>query len=212
MTKTVIFGAGGNVGRLVVREALRRGHEVTAAVRNPARHPGLRTDGARVEAGDIMEAEQVLALVKGHDNIISTATQYNPGTDSDAFYTASTRALLAAARTSSTRRLVIVGTMAILRDAAGVLLADAPFFPDETRPFIRSHALGLEILRTEGADVDWLYLSPSGNFTGGGRSGHYRVAEHGSWSDGITHSNLAVAVVDEIDRPAHHRMHLAVAN
>lgn len=197
MTKAVIFGAGGNVGRLVVREALRRGHEVTAVVRDPARHRGLSTDGARVEAGDVTEAQQVLALAEGHDSIISTATQYNPGSDSDAFYTASTRALLGAARESSAHRLVIVSTMAILRDASGTQLADAPFFPDETRPFIRSHALGLDLLRSEAEDVDWLCLSPSGNFTAGGRTGRYRVREHGSWSDGISHSDLAVAVVDE---------------
>lgn len=102
--------------------------------------------------------------------------------------------------------------MAILRDASGVILADAPIFPAETRPFVKSHALGLEILRTEGEDVDWLCLSPSGNFAEGGRTGRYRVAEHGSWNDRISHSNFAIAVVEEVDRPAHRRMHLAVSN
>ncbi|WP_355924041.1 NAD(P)H-binding protein [Streptomyces sp. NPDC004533] len=51
MAKPVIFGAGDNVGRMVVREALRRGHAVTAVVRDPARLRGLSADGARVEAG-----------------------------------------------------------------------------------------------------------------------------------------------------------------
>lgn len=162
--------------------------------------------------GDVTHAQQVLALAEGHETIISTATRYNPGSDSDAFCTASTRALLGAARESSAHRLVIVSTMATLRDASGALLADAPFFPDETRPFIRSHALGLELLRSEGENVDRLYLSPSGNFAGGGRSGRYRMREHGSWSDGISHSDLAVAVVDESERPAHHRIRLAVAH
>lgn len=44
------------------------------------------------------------------------------------------------------------------------------------------------------------------------RSGRYRVREHGSWTDRISHSDLTVAVVDESERPAHHRIHLAVAH
>ena len=162
--------------------------------------------------GDVTDAKSVLELAAGHDAIISTATQYNPGSDSDAFYTESSRALLGAARQTNENRVLIASTMAILKDNKGTLLGDAHIFPVETRPFVRSHALGLEILSSEGEDVDWLCISPSGNFTIGGRSGRYRVADYGSWTDHSTHADLAVAIVDEIEKPTHHRIHLAVRN
>ncbi|HEX2312530.1 MAG TPA: NAD(P)H-binding protein, partial [Thermomonospora sp.] len=50
MGKIIVFGAGGRAGRAAVAEAVRRGHEVTAVVRDPARHPDL---AAAIPAGRV---------------------------------------------------------------------------------------------------------------------------------------------------------------
>ncbi|MDX2939630.1 NAD(P)-dependent oxidoreductase [Streptomyces ipomoeae] len=208
MSKTVVFGAGGRAGRQAVAEALRRGHTVTAVVRDPAKYPDLSADGVRVVAGDVTDAEAVTALVAGQDAVISAAVEN--GSDPQAFFTDSSRALLGAVRKSGARRLVVVGTVALLHDASGARLLDSPVLA-EAREFCLGHETGLELLRAEGPDVDWLYVSPSGVFDeDGGRSGNYRVADHGDWTDKITYEDLAVALLDEIERPAHHRVHLAV--
>ncbi|TDC12902.1 NAD-dependent epimerase/dehydratase family protein [Streptomyces sp. 8K308] len=211
MTELVVFGAGGRAGRRAVAEARRRGFGVTAVVRDPARHPGLAADGVRVVAGDVTDAARVAELATGHEAVVSAAAEYGPGTDPDAFFADSTRALLAAARASGVRRLLVVGLGALLPDAAGRPLLDSPAIPPEALPFCRAHGAGLEILRTEGADVDWLYLSPSGLFDEDGeRSGRYRVAAHGDPADRISYQDLAVALLDEIAEPRHRGIHLAV--
>src|ERR1700730_3425152 len=66
MSKIVIFGAGGRAGRQAVAEAHRRGHEVTAVVRDPSRHCGLADGGVRVAAGDVTDMARVHALSAGH--------------------------------------------------------------------------------------------------------------------------------------------------
>jgi uncharacterized protein len=59
MTKIVVFGAGGRAGRAAVGEARRRGHQVTAVVRDPAEHGDLTIDGMHLVAGDVTDANSV---------------------------------------------------------------------------------------------------------------------------------------------------------
>ncbi|MEO3752960.1 NAD(P)H-binding protein [Streptomyces sp. B6B3] len=211
MSGIVVFGAGGRAGRRLVAEGRRRGHEVTAVVRDPAGHPGLAADGVRVVAGDATDPAGVAAAADGRDVIVSAAAVYGAGTDPDAFFTASSRALLAAARRPGVRRLVVVGLSALLADGAGTPLLDSAGIPAEARPFCLAHGAGLELLRAEGADVDWLYASPAGDFDHDGeRTGRYRVAEAGDLASRISYQDFAVALLDEIETPRHHRTHLAL--
>jgi putative NADH-flavin reductase len=84
--------------------------------------------------------------------------------------------------------------------------------PAEFRSFCLAHDAGLEVLRTGGGEVDWLYASPAGDFDhGGGRTGAYRVARHGDAADRLSYADFAVALLDEIETPTHHRIHLTVA-
>ncbi|MEU8660755.1 NAD(P)H-binding protein, partial [Actinoplanes philippinensis] len=53
----VVLGATGRTGRLIVTEALRNGHQVTAAVRNPASVPAA--PGLRVERADVRDADSL---------------------------------------------------------------------------------------------------------------------------------------------------------
>ncbi|RKN42363.1 NAD(P)-dependent oxidoreductase [Streptomyces hoynatensis] len=206
----VVFGAGGRAGRAAVAEARRRGHRVTAVVRDPAAHADLAGEGVRLVAGDVTDAAAVAAAAAGHRTVISAAAAYGAGTDPAAFFADSTRALLATAREPGVR-LIVVGLATLLRDAAGRPLLESAPVPPEFLPFCRAHGAALALLRQEGARVDWLYLSPAGDFDreapGGGG---YRVAERGDLSARIAQRDFAAAVLDEAERPAHHRVHLAV--
>ncbi|WP_129839160.1 NAD(P)H-binding protein [Streptomyces sp. RFCAC02] len=211
MSGIVVLGAGGRAGRRAVAEAVRRGHEVTAVVRDPARAGELTGSPARIVAGDVTDAARVAELGAGQDALISAAAVYGPGTDPAAFFDASTRALLGAVRGDGPSRLVVVGLSAVLPDPEGrPLYLSAE--PGDVREFCRAHGRGLEILRSEGTDVDWLYASPAGDFDHGGtRTGRYRVAPGAEPADRISYQDLAVALLDEVERPRHHRTHLAVA-
>ncbi|GAA3815376.1 NAD(P)-dependent oxidoreductase [Amycolatopsis tucumanensis] len=199
----MIFGAGGRAGRQAVAEAARRGHEVTAVVRDPAKHRA--PDGVELVTGDVTDANSVASLVKDQDAVISAAAVYGAGTDPQAFFTSSGRALAA----SGAARVIVVGLSSLAPDAAGRPLKDAPGFPAEFRPFIAAHAVGLDLLRA--SDLDWLYVSPAGDFDHeGDRTGSYRVAAAGDPEARVSYADFAIALVDEASNPQHRRQHLLI--
>ncbi|MEL4895368.1 NAD(P)-dependent oxidoreductase [Crocosphaera sp. Alani8] len=69
--KLVVFGATGNVGQQVVKQALEGGHEVTAFARNPLKlqikHPKLQ-----LFQGDVMDSARVEQALRGQDIVVCT--------------------------------------------------------------------------------------------------------------------------------------------
>jgi putative NADH-flavin reductase len=210
MSRIVIFGAGGRAGRQAVAEARRRGHEVTAVVRDPSRYRGLADGGVRIAVGDITDEADVAALAAGHDAGINAAAVYGEGTDPDAFFTTAAHALVNGLRQAGVDRLIAVGLSVLLPGPDGTRLLDT--LPAEVRPFCLAHAAGLEVLRAEGGALDWVYVSPAGDFDHEGeRTGHYDVREHGDTTARISYADFAIALLDEAETPRHHHHHLAVA-
>ncbi|MFP3963685.1 NAD(P)H-binding protein [Actinomadura fulvescens] len=207
MSKIVIFGAGGRGGKAAVAEARRRGHEVTAVVRSPAAHRDLAADGVTVVAGDVTDAGDVAKAAAGHDAAIASVADLSvPPRE---FYTGAVRALGAGLADAGVSRLVFVGLASLLVGGSGVQIVDEPGFPQEYREFVSGHAAGLDALAETG--LDWLYISPAGDFDhDGGRSGSYQIAGHGDLELRMTYPDFAIALLDEIDNPAHSRTHLAV--
>ncbi|GIH99127.1 NAD(P)-dependent oxidoreductase [Planobispora takensis] len=214
MSGIVVFGAGGRAGRAAVAEAVRRGHRVTAVVRDPARHGDLAeyggpvTGGVRVVAGDVTDAGSVARLAEGHDAVINAAADL--GAEPGAFFTGAARALLGGLARAGAGRLVAVGLASVLETETGELLMDTPGYPQEYRAFYLGHAAGTDVLRSAGGGLDWVVLSPAGDFDhGGGRTGGYRTAAARADSR-ISYADFAIALLDEIDAPRHHRLHLGV--
>jgi uncharacterized protein len=212
MGSFVIFGAGGRAGKQAVAEARRRGHQVTAVVRDPSRYGGLADGGVRITAGDVTDAADVAALAAGHDAAINTAAVYGAGTDPKAFFTSAAHALIKGLRQAGVNRLVTVGLASLLPGPDGTRLLDMPGFPAEFRPFCLAHAAGLEALRVVGGTLDWVYVSPAGDFDHEGeRTGHYEIRAHGDATARISYADFALVLLDEAGTPRHHRSHLAVA-
>lgn len=205
----VVFGAGGRAGRQAVAEARRRGHRVTAVVRDPARY-GEDLPGVRVVAGDVTDPADVARAAAGRDAAISAAVDLSAAPHD--FFTGAARALTAGLAEAGTERLLVVGLASVLPGASGALLMDEPGYPNEYRPFYLGHLSGLDALRSAGDRLDWVYLAPAGDFDHGGTpTGRYRVAAHADRDARITYADLAVALVDEAaDAPRHHRAAVAV--
>ncbi|MEO3782665.1 NAD(P)H-binding protein [Actinocorallia sp. B10E7] len=201
----VVFGAGGRAGRQAIAEARRRGHRVTAVVRDPARHGDLAD--VRVVAGDVTDGASVERAAVGHDAAISAAADLSvPPRE---FFTASARALTGGLAKAGVHRLVVVGLASIMPGASGAPLMDEPGYPDEYRDFYLGHAAGLDELRN--SELDWAYVAPAGDFDhDGARTGQYRVAEHGDSASRITYADFAIALLDEIEAPRHHRAAVSV--
>jgi len=68
--KIIVFGATGGVGRHVVKQALEKGFEVTAFVRNPSKLE-VEHDKLHIIQGDAFNKEEVSAAIDGHDAVIS---------------------------------------------------------------------------------------------------------------------------------------------
>ncbi|MET7475756.1 NAD(P)H-binding protein [Streptomyces sp. NPDC005648] len=217
----VVLGAGGRAGRAVTAEALGRGLDVTAVVREPDRYPALGKEGATVVRGDVTDAESVRAVAVGHRAAVHAVSPFSgpeQGFDSldPEFFVKAADALLDGLAKAGVRRLVVVGLFANLLGADGRPLMDDPaVFPPEIRPFALAHTAGLRRLREagEGGFVDWVMLTPGGGLEEGApRTGRYRLGDERVPEGGsvVSYADLAVAVVDEIRTPTRHRRRVSV--
>jgi hypothetical protein len=143
--KIIVFGAGGRAGRRVVAEAVSRGHQVTAVVRDAGKHQDLGTAGVSVVRGDVTVSDEVAALAAGHDAAVNAAARLD--VPSEQFFPAAARALVDGLARAGVSRLVVIGVGTALETAPGVAVHDAPEFPAEYRAFSVGHADQTEVLR-----------------------------------------------------------------
>jgi putative NADH-flavin reductase len=108
-----IFGATGRTGRLVVAEALRRGLEATALVRNLAK--AEFPDGVRVVEGDARDAGAVTTALEGADAAVSVMA-IPEGTGPITDLSDATGTIVAAMEASGPRRLVIAVNSSVFHD------------------------------------------------------------------------------------------------
>ncbi|WP_347359817.1 NAD(P)H-binding protein [Streptomyces sp. 150FB] len=220
MDGIVIFGAGGRAGRAATAEARARGHRVTAVVRDPGKYGDLAADGVSVVGGDVTDARGIALAARGHGAAIHAVSPFTGPEQGFAaldpeFFVKAAGALLDGLARAGVPRLVVVGLFAYLRTPGGGLVMDDPGqFPPEIRPFARAHLAGLERLRSADTEVDWLVLTPPALLDSAGpRTGRYRTGGEsvtGAGPLGLSYADLAVALIDEIESPLHHRAQVSV--
>jgi putative NADH-flavin reductase len=214
--KIVVFGATGNIGQRIVAEALRRGHTVIGVVRDPetAASPDPRV---QLLKGDATDAESVARVARGADAIVSAISpRPNPRGLPAPSLPGAARALLAGARKADVRRVIVVGGAGSLEVAPGKRLMDAPGFPEAYKAEAKEGADSLAVYRTEGAGVDWTFLSPAAEIGPGERTGKYRTTIDQFLADAKGHSRIsyedyAVALLDELEKPKHGGARFGVA-
>lgn len=205
MSRIVIFGARGRLGRLTVAEALDRGHEVTAVTRDGTGfEPAERLT---VVAGEIAGPEPVAAVAAGHDVAIS-AIGPRPG-DAPEQLSDNLQALLAGLHEAGVPRVVIVGGAGSSEVAPGRLLIDTPDFPEAAKPTSSAALTALRRLRAKETPVDWAFMSPAAFFDPNGpRTGSYRLGEDNLISDDegsyLSYADGAIVLLDEVEEPRHH--------
>ncbi|MBY8871433.1 NAD(P)H-binding protein [Micromonospora sp. PLK6-60] len=217
MTSIAIFGAGGRAGRATAAEAHRRGVHVTSVVRDPRRHPDIPA----AVRGDVTDPQSISALAQGHDAVVHAVS---PASDPAAlaavgldpeFYVRAADALLAGLAQVGVPRLVVIGLFANLRSPDGRLLLDDPtVLPVELRPFALAHTAGLDRLRAAATPVDWLVLTPpAGLRPDAPRTGRYQLGGEHAPDPAVaqlSYADLAVATIDEVEFPRHHRTRVSV--
>ena len=198
--KIAIVAANGRVGSLVAKEAVARGHEVTAVVREENRtaaQAALVKDALALEQADLAGFDAVVDAVGG--------------------WTAETVGAIPAAAKhladilagTPVRLLVVGGAGSLFVNPEHTLtVADSPDFPADWKPLAAAHAEALADLRTR-KDLKWTYISPAADFQADGpRTGAYDLngedfTPNAAGQSILSYADFALAMVDEIERAAH---------
>ncbi|GGL84849.1 NAD-dependent epimerase [Curtobacterium citreum] len=214
MTSIVVFGGTGYAGSAITREALSRGIAVTAVARDTSKLDAA--EGLTLAQGDAFDADFVADVTKGADVVVVAlhAVQADGSELKDKF-----QHFVDAAAAAGARLGIVGGAGSLLVAEGGPALFDTPDFPDAFKGEAKSHAEVLEALKTSGTEVDWFYVSPAAAFGGynpGARKGTYRTTDDLLLTDAegnsdISGEDFAIAFVDEVEHPAHHRARFGVA-
>jgi putative NADH-flavin reductase len=211
--KITVLGSTGNAGRRIVAEALCRGHEVTAIVRNSVASNDLPA-AAKVLVGDVGNAGDVAKVSAGQDVVIS-AIRSTPGQESDAIPT--TRSLMDGLAQTGVRLLVVGGAATLTVPGTGgkTVIEDSNYLPISARHIGKASVDQFEVCLAE-TRVDWAYLSPAAQFAPGERTGNYRLGRDELLVDAegiskISMEDVAVVLLDEAEQPKHHRTRFTAA-
>jgi hypothetical protein len=201
--KIAIIGATGNMGERLTKEAVTRGHQVTAISHNAEKLKAL--EGVAKAECDLADEAKLAGCLKGQDAAI-LSVRFQPN---------DVKPVFAAARTAGVNRMAIVGGAASLFNKDGVRLLDQPGFPDFIKVEAAPAAAALDWIKANVTDLDWVFVSPSmmlqaGERTGKFRLGHDHLLVDDKGNSAISYEDLAVAILDELETPAHHRERFTV--
>ena len=199
--KVVLYGATGNAGSRILQELVSRGHTVTAVARDTSKLPSTVT----AKQDDLSDVDKIASLIKGADAVISA---YSPPPDDTDALLGVTEREIAAVKKAGDIRLIIVGGAASLEVAPGVTLLASGHLPAPWVAIATSHEKALKMVQA--SDINWTYFSPAAFFEPGERTGKFRLGKDQLITDSkgesrISMEDYAIALVDELEKPAHER-------
>lgn len=204
MAKIALIGATGFVGAAILKEAVSRGHSVTALVRNTDKVAKL--DNVTAVNADVFDTDALAKKIAGHDIVISA---FNPGWADENIrenHINGSRSINEAAKKAGVKRLIAVGGAGSL-EIKGHQLVDSPEFPAEWKEGALGARQALNELREE-KELDWTFVSPAIFLEPGVRTGNYRLGPDEPVFDAngeskISVDDLAVAIIDEAEQGKH---------
>lgn len=192
--KVAVICANGKAGKLIVKEALQRGLDVTAVVRGEN-----HSEASNVIQKDLFDL--TAADLAGFDVVIDAFGAWTE--DTLPLHSTSLKHLCEVLSGTDTRLLVVGGAGSLyVNPEHTVQVSDGPDFPDIFKPLAAAMAKALSELR-ERSDVKWTYISPAGDFQSEGeRSGKYilggeELILNDRGESIISYADYAIAMVDE---------------
>jgi len=197
--KIAVIGASGKQGKMLVEEAQKRGHEVTAVVRSKGKMAGF--------GGKIVEKD-ILALtyedIKDNDVVINA---FGTGMGDDPVLHQTAMAHMIDVFAGKPNRLLVVGGASTLYvdKEHKVRLLDTPDFPDAWKPVAGSMAKAFEALK-ERSDINWTFFSPAAFFMADGKLiGSYTLGQdelilNSEGKSEISYADYAIAMIDEAEK------------
>ncbi|RJG07423.1 NAD(P)-dependent oxidoreductase [Noviherbaspirillum cavernae] len=210
--KIALIGATGFIGAALLKEALARQHQVTAF----AGHPGKLAAAANLTpaAIDVLDQARLAEALKGFDAVLSAFSGHAQGDVCD-YYMRGIRSIIGAATQAGVPRLLVVGGAGSLYVAPNVQLVDTPDFPAQWKASAEGARQALKLLKEE-QTLNWTMLSPAAMIAPGERTGKFRLGTDQLLTDAQGNSTIsledyAVAMIDELEKPAHPRQRFTVA-
>lgn len=198
--KIAIIGATGKQGNLLLEEAYKRGHEVTALIRD---HDKLTHDVPYIEKElyDLTPDE-----VEEFDAVINA---FNAPDIMPQLHQTSLRHITKILKDLKTRLYIVGGAGSLFTDKSKTThLADTPDFPESFKPTADSMAAALDELK-ETKGTKWTYVSPAANFDfEGEKTGEYQLAGevltlNSEGNSYISYADYAVGMIDLIESGSH---------
>lgn len=205
--KVAVVCANGRVGRLVVKEAIDRGLDVTAIAKGEN-----ETATKKYVCKDLFDL--TAADLEGFDAVVDAF-----GAWAEEELPNHTKSLMHLCDILSGRktRLVVVGGAGSLyvNPEHTAVVSDGPDFPPQFLPLAKAQGKALEELRKRN-DVQWTFISPAGDFQAEGeRTGEYILAGeeltlNSRGESIISYADYAIAMVDEITKGNHIQQRISV--
>ncbi|SNT09949.1 hypothetical protein SAMN05444672_106167 [Bacillus sp. OK838] len=200
--KIGIIGASGKAGSMILKEALTRGHEVTAIVRDQAK---VQIQGASVQEKDLfdLKAEDIKAF-----DVVVNAFGAAPGKEH--LHVDAGKILIDAMKGAPQTKLIVVGGAGSLfvDEAKTIRVLETPEFPKEYFATASNQSKNLEDLYNA-TGIQWTFISPSAFFDPqGNRTGEYKLGKdnllvNSKGESYVSYADFALAVLDEIENPQH---------
>ncbi|WP_315122045.1 NAD(P)-dependent oxidoreductase [uncultured Clostridium sp.] len=199
--KIALIGANGNAGRVILKEALLRGHEVTGIVRDISKIES-KQDNLKFVEGDIFDKESICKAIEGNDIVISA---FGPKYGNEKGLVDATKNLINAVKRAGVPRLLSIGGAGSLLVEEDIKLVETKDFPSDWKPIALAHGEALEYYKQE-KDLNWTNLSPAAFIEPGKRTGVYRTDEEYLVTDEkdvshISFEDFAFAMLDEVEKP-----------
>ena len=192
--KLAVIGANGKAGKLIVKEAVNRGLDVTAVVRGD--NTTVAQEVLKKDLFDLTAAD-----LKGFDVVIDAFGAWTEETLPQ--HSTALKHLCDILSGTDTRLIVVGGAGSLyVNPEHTVCVADGPDFPDVFKPVAAAMAKALGELRAR-RDVKWTYISPAGDFRAdGARTGKYilggeELTLNSKGESMISYADYAIAMVDE---------------
>ncbi len=205
--KIAVVCANGKAGKLIVKEAVSRGADVTAVVRE-----SNQTEAKNVLKKDLYDLTS--EDLKGFDVVIDAFGAWTEETLPQ--HSTSLKHLCDALSGTKTRLLVVGGAGSLyVNPEHTACVADGADFPDAFKPLAAAMAKALGELRQR-KDVQWTYISPAGDFQAEGqRTGKYilggeELTLNSKGESIISYADYAIAMVDEALNDNHIQQRISV--
>ena len=215
MTRITVLGGTGYAGNYLVKVAAERGHEVTSYSRKVPIEPVV---GVEYLLGDARDRDVLGEAFEDADVVVSALSPRGDMSTAGLF-----RELIQdVAKLAGERGVrfgVIGGAGSLFVAEGGPRVFELDSFPEAIKPESQEMAGVLDDLRECDPSIDWFYVSPAGGFgphAPGPARGEYRIGGDILLVDDdgqsyISGDDLALAIVHEIEQPAHRCVRFTVA-